>query len=161
MKTVVFVALSAACLSAAGVAFAQATPITREAAQALFDQIKPACAGGPINKKACGVMVYSPEDCTKEKDPHTRIIYNTYDDGTVRFQTGTQVQRNRPGQLLAGVGVFNAKGETTRYANPVFLSWQAYQGGQKTMKVCDRDARITVKDFEITAAVEKFLKANP
>ena len=161
MKPVVYVALSAACLSAAGLAFAQATPVSREAAQALFEQIKPACAGGPVNKKACGVMVYSPEDCAQEKDPHVRIIYNTYDDGTVRFQTGTQVQRNRPGALLAGVGIFNKKGETTRYANPVFLSWEAYQAGQKTMKVCDRDARISVKDFEIPAAVDKFLKANP
>jgi hypothetical protein len=91
MKPVAFVVLSAAWLSAAGLAFAQGTPVSRQEAQALFEQIKPACAAGPINKKACGVMVYSPEDCTQEKDPHVRIIYNTYEDGTVRFQTGTQV----------------------------------------------------------------------
>jgi hypothetical protein len=161
MKPIVFAALAVASLSVAGLALAQGTFVKREDAEALFAQIKPACANGPINKKACGVMVYTPEDCSKEKDPHTRIIYNAYEDGTVRFQAGTQVQRNRPGALLAGMGVFNRKGETTRYVNPVFLSWEAYQAGQKTMKICDKDARISVKDFEISSAVEKFLKANP
>jgi hypothetical protein len=163
MKPNLYLALAASCLALAGPVTAQqqGVYVSREQSDALYATINAVCANGPTKNKACGVMVYTPEDCAKEKDPQSRIIYNSYPDGSVRFQAGTQVQRNKPGALLAGMGIFNKKGETTRYVNPVFLSWDAYQAGQKTMKICDKDARINVKDFEISSAVEKFLKANP
>jgi hypothetical protein len=164
MKSTMLVAFAAACLAVAASAAAQqgqGVMVSREEAQALLEKIKGPCAAGPTKNKACGVMVYVPEDCAKEKDPHARKIYNVYDDGTVRFEAGTQVMRQRPGALLAGMGIFNKKGETTRYINPTFLSWEAYQAGQKTIPSCGKDGRITVKDFEIPKAVEAFLKANP
>src|SRR5690242_3440691 len=162
MKTKLIVAIAAACLAAtASAAAQQGTMVSREEAQALLEKIKGPCAAGPVKNKACGVMVYVPVDCAQEKDPVARKIFNVYEDGSVRFETGSQVVRQRPGALLAGVGIFNKKGETTRYANPTFLSWEAYSAGQKTMPSCGKDARISVKDFEIPKAVEAFLKANP
>lgn len=162
MKTKLFVVLAVSCAGLAGpVGAQQGNFVMREEAQALFDQLKGPCAAGS-KSKACGVLVYSPADCAQEDDPHTRQVYNAYDDGSVRFQNGpVGVGRQRPGALLVGVQIFDRKGETTRYANPKFLSWEAYQAGQKTMQVCGKEARIGVKDFEIPDAVERFLKANP
>lgn len=162
MKTKLFVVLVISFVGIAGPTSAQqGNFVSREAAQALFDQIKGPCTAGS-KSKACGVLVYSPQDCAKEGDPHTRQVYSAYDDGSVRFQTGPAgVGRQRPGALLVGVQVFDRKGETTRYIEPQFLSWEAYQAGHKTMQVCGKNARIGVKDFEIPNAVERFLKANP
>jgi hypothetical protein len=162
MKTKLLVALTVSCVAVVDPAGAQQGNIVRrEEAVALFDQLKGPCAGGS-KSKACGVLVYSPVDCAQKDDPHTRQVYNAYDDGSVRFQNGVAgVGRQRPGALLAGVQVFDKRGETTRYTDPKFLSWEAYQAGQKTMQVCGKDARISVKDFEIPDAVERFLKANP
>jgi hypothetical protein len=162
MKTKLFAALAALCVGLAGPAGAQqGNFVNREAAQALFGQLKGPCAAGS-KSKACGVLVYSPADCSEEDDPHTRQVYNAYDDGSVRFQTGVAgVGRQRPGALLVGVQVFDKKGKTTRYVDPQFLSWEEYQGGKKSMPVCGKNARIGVKDFEIPDAVERFLRANP
>jgi hypothetical protein len=160
MRTKLFAVLAISCAGMAGPVDAQQV-VTREAAQGLFEQVKEPCAAGS-RSKACGVLVYSPEDCAKEGDPHTRQVYNAYDDGSVRFQNGPGgVGRQRPGALLVGVQVFDRKGRTTRYVDPQFLSWEAYQAGQKSMKVCGKDARLGVKDFDIPDAVERFLKANP
>ena len=162
MKTKLLAVLAIACAGLASpVGAQQGNLVRREAAQDLLEQLKGPCATGS-KSKACGVLVYSPEDCAKEDDPHTRQVYNAYDDGSVRFQNGPAgVARQRPGALLVGVQIFNRRGETTRYVDPPFLSWEAYQAGQKTMKVCGKDARISVKDFEIPDGVERFLKANP
>jgi hypothetical protein len=162
MKPVLSTAIAAACLALAGPVVAQeGVRISKAEVTAFHDMLKGPCAAGPTNNKACAVLVYTPEDCAKEKDPYTRMIYNTYDDGTVRFASGTQVARQPAGVLMAGAGVFNARGETTRYINPQMVSWQAYQDGQKTLPICGKDARIGVKDFEIPKAVQAFLKANP
>jgi hypothetical protein len=162
MNRKLFVVLAFASVGLAGpVSAQQGNLVRREAAQELFDQLKGPCADGS-KSKACGVLVYSPADCSQEDDPHTRQIYRAYDDGSVRFQNGVAgVARQRPGALLVGVQIFDRKGETTRYVDPQFLSWEAYQAGKKSMPVCGKDARIGVKDFEIPDAVERFLKANP
>ena len=162
MKTKLFAVLAISCAGLAGpVGAQQGNFVNREAALALFDQLKGPCAAGS-KSKACGVLVYSPMDCAQEDDPHTRQVYNAYADGSVRFQTGAAgVGRQRPGALLVGVQIFDRRGETTRYVDPQFVSWEAYQAGQKTMKICGKDARLSVKDFEIPGAVERFLKANP
>ncbi len=162
MKKTLLAVLVLSCAGLAGPAGAQAGRfVSHGEEQALFDQLKGPCASGS-KSKACGVLVYSPADCKQEDDPHTRQIYSTYDDGTVRFQHGPAgVSRQRPGALLVGVNIFDRRGETTPYVDPQFLSWEAYQAGQKTMKVCGKDARISVRDFNIPPAVEKVLKANP
>jgi hypothetical protein len=166
MKTTRFVALAMSVVAIAGPAAAQqGRPITREdvaAAQALFDQINVACAAGSKNK-ACGVLAYSPEDCAaKRTDVHTRQIYNSYDDRTVRFQAGgTQVVRRPPMALLAPLGIIGKDGKPTSYTSPQFVSWDDYQGGKKSVTVCGKSERIEAKDFTLPNVLEKFLKANP
>jgi hypothetical protein len=151
----------AACLAASGGA-ASAQQFARPEAKALYDQMKGPCAEGS-KTKACGVLVYVPEDCSKEKDPHTRQVYRTYDDGTVRYQTGgTQIARQKPGMLFSGMQIFGENGKPTAYIGPpVFVSWGDYQGGKKTLPVCGKDARINANDFELDRAVENFLKNDP
>jgi len=166
MKTTRFVAMAMSFLAIAGpVAAQQGRPITREdiaAAQALFDQINVACAAGS-KSKACGVLAYSPENCAAKKtDVHTRQVYNTYEDRTVRFQSGgTQVVRRPPIVLFAPLGIIGKDGKTTSYTGPQFVSWDDYQSGKKSVTVCGKSERIEAKDFILANVLEKFLKANP
>ena len=166
MKTTLLLAVVASAVAVAGAAFAQnGRPITQQdiaTAQALYEQMKPACAGGSP-KKACGVLAYSPEDCDgKEKDAHIRQVYATYDDRTVRFQQGNNgVARNRPMALLAPFGIIGRNGVSTPYANPQFVSWDEYQGGKKSVTVCGKNAKIEAKDFFLAHTIEDFLKKNP
>jgi hypothetical protein len=130
-----------------------------EAAQALYQQMKPACSGGSPNK-ACGVLAYSPEDCSaKKKDAHIRQVYDTFEDGSVRFQQGNSgVARQRPMALLVGFGIIAKNGETTRYADPQFVSWDEYQGGKKSVTVCGKASRIEARDFIISPPMKKYLQ---
>ena len=166
MKTIL-VAAAALSLSSlvAPVVAQQGRPVTQEeiaTAQALFEQMQGACAAGSKNK-ACGVLVYSPKDCTaKKKDGHSRQIYNTYEDRTVRFQqANTGVARQRPMALLAPFGIIGRDGKSTRFAGPQFVSWDEYQGGKKSVTVCGQSFRLEAKDFTIEKTMENFLKANP
>jgi hypothetical protein len=139
----------------------QPKPVTREEAQALFAQIKEPCAAGST-RKACGILIYSPEDCNQTKEPHIRLIFQTYDDGAVRFQQNdTGTQRARPGALLAGFGIFDKRGKTTRYTDPQFVSQQAFKDGKKSVTICGKTAHISGSDFDIPEMMQKFLKANP
>jgi hypothetical protein len=166
MKTTLFVALATSFIAIPGpVAAQQGRLITQAdiaAAHTLFDQINVACAAGSKNK-ACGVLAYSPENCAaKRTDVHTRQIYNTYDDRTVRFQAGgTQVVRRPPIALLAPLGIIGRDGSTTSYASPQFVSWDDYESGKRSVTVCGKSERIEAKDFILANALEKFLKANP
>jgi hypothetical protein len=132
------------------------------AAQALLDQIKPACDAGSDNK-ACGILAYSPVDCSAKKtDAHMRQIYNTYEDRSVRFQSGgTQVVRRPPIALLAPIGIIGRDGATTQYAGPQFVSWNDYQAGKKSVTICGKSERVEAKHFTLDKVLQKFLKANP
>ncbi len=161
MKIAYSALLAASSMVFAHPAFAQQPqPVSREAAQALFAQIKEPCAAGSI-RKACGILVYSPEDFSQTKDPHIRLIFQSYEDGAVRFQNGNGAQRNRPGALLAGLGIFDRRGKTTRYVDPQFVSQQDFKEGKKSVTVCGKSAHIGSDAFVIPEALEKFLKENP
>jgi len=165
MKSTLVAALAISVVAIAGQGAAQqGRLITADdiaAAQTLLDQIKPACDAGS-DKRACGILAYSPEDCTiKKTDPHTRQVYNTYDDRSVRFQQGTGVIRRPPIALLAPRGIIGRDGTTTSYNNPQFVSWDEYQAGKKAVTICGKSERIEVKDFTLSGTLEKFLKANP
>jgi hypothetical protein len=132
-------------------------------AQTLFDQISASCSGGS-NRRACGVLVYTPEDCAtaKKKDGHVRQVYATYEDHTVRYQqNNTGVARNRPMALLQPFGIIDRDGKTTRFINPIFVSWDEYQKGKKEVDICNQKTRLEVKDFDLDSTLQKFLKANP
>jgi hypothetical protein len=165
MNRTMLLALATALVAIASPAEGQqGRPITQqdvEAAQTLYEQMKPACAGGSPNK-ACGVLAYSPEDCSaKKKDAHIRQVYDIFEDGTVRFQQGnTGVARQRPMALLVGFGIIAKNGDTTRYASPQFVSWDDYQGGKKNVMACGKASRIEARDFTISAPMKKFLQNN-
>jgi hypothetical protein len=133
------------------------------AAQALFAEMDPACSNGPQHSSACGVLIYSPEDCAPGKtDGHVRQVYQTYDDHTVRYQqANTGVARTRPMALLAPFGIFGRNGKNTQYANPRFVSHDDYRHGMRKMSVCGRDFQISGRDFDLLPQVSRFLKANP
>ena len=161
MKIAYSALLAASSMAFAHPAFAQQPqPVAREAAQALFAQIREPCAAGST-RKSCGILVYSPEDCSQTKDPHIRLIFQSYEDGTVRFQNGNGAQRNRPGALLAGLGIFDQRGKTKRYVDPQFVSQQDFKEGKTSVTVCGRSAHIGSDAFVIPAALERFLKENP
>jgi hypothetical protein len=140
-------------------------PVTKEqiaTAQALFSQMDSACSAGSKNK-ACGVLVYSPEDCTaRKKDGHVRQVYATYGDHTLRFQqNNTGVARQRPMALLAPFGIIDRDGKSTLFADPQFVSWDEYEHGKKEVMVCGQKFRIEGKEFTLPEALKNFLKANP
>jgi hypothetical protein len=157
--------LATSAFAVAGPAWSQQGRLITQAdiaaAQTLLGQIKPACDSGS-NNKACGILAYSPEDCTaKRTDPHIRQVYNTYADGSVRFQQGnTGVARRPPIALLAPLGIIGRDGSTTSYASPQFVSWDEYQGGKKSVTICGKSERVEVKDFMLSSTLEKYLKAN-
>lgn len=156
-----------ALLAAAGVVCASPTlaqqpppPAERAAAQALYAQIKAPCAGGS-QKQACGVLAYAPEDCNgKEKDPHFRQVYNSYEGNMLRFQSGSQITKGRPVALL-NVGIIGRDGKTTRYVDPQFISLEAYKAGTKSVTVCGHEHHIRQQEFDLPDPLEKFLKTNP
>src|SRR5262245_49473708 len=166
MKTILVAAAALSLFGLAGPVSAQpGRPVTQEdiaAAQALFDQMKSACTEGS-GKRSCGVLVYSPEDCTaKKKDGHVRQVYSTYEDRTVRFQQGnTGVARQRPMALLAPFGMIGRDGKSTRFASPQFVSWDEFQAGKRSVTVCGQSYRLESKDFTLEKTIENFLKANP
>jgi len=142
----------------------QPSPAMIAQAQTLFDQISASCSGGST-KRACGVLVYSPEDCAtaKKKDGHVRQVYATNAaTHMVRFQqNNTGIANQRPMALLQPVGIIERDGKTTRYINPIFVSWDEYQKGKRDVDVCNQKTRIEGKNFDLDPTLQKFLKANP
>ncbi|HVY89120.1 MAG TPA: hypothetical protein VG942_09650 [Hyphomonadaceae bacterium] len=141
-------------------------PTQAQIAQAhtLFDQMDAACSAGST-KRSCGVLVYSPEDCAtaRKKDGHVRQVYATNaTTHMVRFQqNNTGVANQRPIALLQPFGIIDRDGKTTRFVDPVFVSWDEYQKGKRDVETCGQKTHLEVKDFDLEPMLQKFLKANP
>src|SRR5262249_43296008 len=128
------------------------TPAQIAQAHTLFDQMDPACSAGSP-RKACGVLVYAPEDCAtaKKQEGHVRQVYATTSTShMVRYQqNNTGVANQRPIMLFQPFGIIDRDGKTQRFVDPVFVSWDEYEKGKRDVEVCGQKTRLEVKDFEL------------